>query len=90
MGEERRKTLRKTFAHPAGLYHPDGKAICGCVMQDISDEGARLKIEPAKGAASDEIPAEFILAITRSGNVIRRCKLIWRHDNELGVHFSEA
>lgn len=89
MGEERRKTLRKTFGHPAGLYHPDGKVICGCVMQDISDEGARLKIEPSKGAA-EEIPPEFILAITRSGNVIRRCKLIWRRENELGVHFAEA
>jgi hypothetical protein len=70
------------------LFHPDGKRICECVMRDISDTGARLKVDSAQSAAIDEIPSEFILTISRSGNVFRRCKLVWRQNDELGVHFS--
>jgi hypothetical protein len=88
VAEERRKTLRKTFSQPAGLFHPDGKPICGCVMRDISDTGARLRLEAIRESSIDELPSEFILSISKSGNVFRRCRLVWRRNNELGVHFS--
>jgi hypothetical protein len=87
-GKERRKTLRKPFVMAAGLFHPDGKQICGCVMRDISETGARLKIDRPQGGPAGDIPAEFILAITKSGNVFRRCRLVWRRDDEVGVHFA--
>jgi hypothetical protein len=57
-------------------------------MRDISDNGARLTFDGHRGSAIDEIPSEFILSISKSGNVYRRCKLVWRRNNELGVHFS--
>jgi hypothetical protein len=88
LGEERRRTLRKPFSQPASLFYPNGKPICGCVMRDISDTGARLRLGHPSGV--DEIPGEFILAISKSGNVFRRCKLVWRRNNELGVHFADA
>lgn len=58
-------------------------------MREISDTGARLKLGDPPSAAASEIPGEFILAISKSGNVFRRCKLVWRCNDELGVHFSE-
>jgi hypothetical protein len=88
VGAERRRTLRRNFVHPAGLFHPDGKRICECVMRDISATGARLKFDRTQSAAIDEIPEEFILTISKSGNVFRRCKLVWRRNDELGVHFA--
>lgn len=88
MGAERRRTLRRNFTRPAGLFHPDGKRICGCVTRDISATGARLKVDRAQSAAIDEIPSEFILTISESGNVFRRCRLVWRRNDELGVHFA--
>jgi hypothetical protein len=88
VSEERRRTLRKAFSHPAGLFHPDGKPICECVMRDISATGARLQIDAPRDTPLDDIPSEFILTISKSGNVYRRCKLVWRRNNELGVHFS--
>jgi hypothetical protein len=59
--------LRRNFARPAGLFHPDGKRIRGCVMRDISATGARLKADRAQSAAIDETPSEFILTIAESG-----------------------
>jgi hypothetical protein len=88
LGGERRRTQRKPFSHPAGLFHTNGKPICGCLMRDISDTGARLKLGDTPGSKVGELPGEFILAISRSGNVFRRCKLVWRRNDELGVHFS--
>ena len=88
MAEERRKTLRRMFSQPAGLFHPDGKRICECVMRVISDSGARLRLEATRGTPIEELPSEFILTISRSGNVFRRCTLVWRRNDELGVHFS--
>lgn len=90
MAEERRRTFRKPLSLPGGLFHPDGKPICECVMRDISDRGARLKIGASSAGALDQIPEEFILTISKSGNVFRRCKLVWRRNNEVGVHFSWA
>jgi hypothetical protein len=72
----------------AGLFHTNGKPICGCMMRDISETGARLKIDKNEENTIGDIPAEFILSITKSGNVFRRCKLIWRRNDEVGVHFA--
>jgi hypothetical protein len=90
VGAERRRTLRRNFIHPAGLFHPDGTRICECVMRDISATGARLRVDRTRSAAMDEIPSEFILAISKSGNVFRLCRLVWRRNDELGVHFAGA
>jgi hypothetical protein len=90
VGEERRTSLRKTVSLPAGLYHPDGKPICGCIMRDISQTGARLKIGKGADVDDGQLPTKFILAISKSGNVFRPCELVWRHKDEIGVRFAMA
>jgi hypothetical protein len=87
---ERRTTSRKMISQPAGLYHPDGKPICDCTLRDISEYGARLKIREETAAHDTKIPPTFILAISKSGNVFRRCEVIWRTEDEVGVKFSRS
>jgi hypothetical protein len=50
------------------------------MIEDLSDRGARLKIDPAI-----ELPPEFLLLLSR--HVSRRCQLVWRRDGEAGVKF---
>jgi hypothetical protein len=88
MSDERRKSLRKPFSHPASLLHPDGKPICGCTLRDISETGARLRIGERVEAGNPQLPSKFILAISKSGNVFRRCEVVWRNQNEIGVRFA--
>jgi hypothetical protein len=88
MGEERRRSSRKSFSHPANLLHPDGKPICGCILRDISETGARLRIGDGGDKGNSQLPPKFILAISKSGNVFRRCELVWHNKNEIGVRFA--
>lgn len=88
MGEERRRSLRKSFSHPANLFHPDGKPICGCTLRDISETGARLRIGQRAEPGGSQLPPKFILAISKSGNVFRRCEVVWRSKDEIGVRFA--
>jgi hypothetical protein len=88
MAEERRRSLRKSFSHPASLFHADGKPICGCTLRDISDTGARLRIGERIEPGGAQLPPKFILAISKSGNVFRRCEVVWRGKDEIGVRFA--
>jgi len=90
MMKDRRKSLRRTFTQPAGLFHTDGKRICACTMRDISETGARLKLREASTASRRQLPARFILAISKSGNVFRRCELVWHKKDEVGVRFASS
>jgi hypothetical protein len=90
MGEERRKSLRKSFQLPANLLHPDGKPICGCTLRDISETGARLRVGEFGDKTNSQLPPKFILAISKSGNVFRRCELVWHNKNEIGVRFASG
>jgi hypothetical protein len=85
---ERRRSFRKSFTHPVNLLHPDGKPICGCTMRDISETGARLKIGSHVEPDGSQLPPKFILAISKSGNVFRRCEVVWRKNDEIGVRFA--
>jgi hypothetical protein len=88
MGQGRRRSLRKRFSYPARLFHPDGKPICGCSMRNISDTGARIRIDKSNEPDGSQLPPKFILAISKSGNVFRRRELIWSSKGEVGVRFA--
>lgn len=55
-------------------------AAIDCFIRNLSETGARLKVESAVG-----IPDSFDLMQER-GN-IRKCKVVWRQATELGVQF---
>jgi hypothetical protein len=60
----------------------DGDKLHGCVLSDISDTGARLAVEDSKA-----LPNRFMLLLSGTGSARRRCRVIWREANQIGVAF---
>ena len=56
-------------------------ALIGCVIADISDSGARLKVEQPS-----DVPDEFLLLLSARGKP-RRCYVVWRTSDQIGCQF---
>ena len=87
MSYENRKHIRRPFGQAAGILRPDGTLICECTLRDVSAGGARLKLIIPQDGTAPEIAPEFILSLSRRGNVFRHCRTVWRRDDEIGVRF---
>jgi hypothetical protein len=73
-----RSFLRGEIVHSAGSIRIE------CLIRDLSDGGARLQV-----ARSVIIPDPFELQIQQKG-LIHRCRIIWRHEDELGAQFRDG
>ena len=82
MSIEKRKSARRTLALRAFLYTPDGWPLGECKLRDISATGARLTSLP-----EDDLPARFLLSLSRDARVRRTCTVKWQNDEEIGVQF---
>jgi len=83
MSPEFRKSKRRHVHHGARIMNNDGSALGECVMADLSATGARLQVkQPAT------LPDEFILLLSHSGQLRRRCSVTWRAETEIGVKFT--
>ncbi len=80
--DRRSRRKRLTRAIPAHIVYVDGTRHLRCEIVDISDVGARL----ATASAAD-IPELFFLALAAHGTAHRRCSVVWRKANEMGVRF---
>jgi hypothetical protein len=83
---DKRKARRQQLSHAASIARlENAERIADCVVSDMSAGGARLVVkQPA------DIPKEFVLLLTESGNVVRRCQVVWSRQNHLGVRFVDA
>ena len=86
MVTERRKGERVTFergirAHMMGI---DGTWRRECIMEDISETGAKLTVE---GAVEGLQLKEFFLLLSSTGLAYRRCELAWVNGDQIGVSF---
>lgn len=84
---EKRKDQRRSMAQSVAILRSDGSFVCECTLRDVSDSGARLAIVVKPGSAIPDIAPEFILSLSRRGNLVRHCETVWRRDNEIGVRF---
>jgi len=94
MAWSKRGSERKRLSYPATIYRRDRSVLCGCTVLDMSDTGARLKIERKEAEAGIEIPLEFYLSFTEREevlreelSVVRRCQAVWQKEDEVGVRF---
>ena len=80
---QRRKSQRRPVNLPGLVMAERGGAlVCPCTMVDVSEGGARLKVEhPAK------IPELFMLVLSRGARTHRSCQVRWRSATEIGVQF---
>ena len=72
---EPRQSLGEQWAWVVGDKDQTPIAV---VLLNISKSGANL-------LAEDAVPAEFTLYLTRDGQVQRRCRVVWRSDESIGV-----
>ena len=83
---ERRKGDRVTFERgiPAHMMGIDGTWRRDCVMEDVSETGAKLTIE---GSVEGLHLKEFFLLLSSTGLAYRRCELAWVNGDQIGVTF---
>jgi hypothetical protein len=81
MLKEKRKATRREMHYSAWIaLEPD--QLLGCAMSDVSETGARIDVEDAK-----IIPDHFTLFLSRAGTPKRKCSVVWRNGNQIGVEF---
>ena len=81
MGSERRTTRRNVNQY-ARILLSNGSMASFCTMMDVSAGGAKLRLND-----TIEMPQEFILVLSRSGAVRRRCRMVWQRGDVIGVRF---
>ena len=86
MNAERRKGERVTFERGirARMMGIDGTWHRDCVMEDISEIGAKLAVD---GSVEGLNLKEFFLLLSSTGLAYRRCELAWVNGDQIGVSF---
>ena len=69
------------------ILREDGSLVCECVLADVSQEGARLRLSTEPGLPSPSIDPKFVLSLSRRGNLFRKCELVWQKQNEIVLRF---
>jgi hypothetical protein len=82
MRRESRKAYRRAVSLTAMILNGDKSMVGLCTMLNMSSTGAMIK-----PPLETEVPNEFILLLSKDGNVRRRCKILWRTDTAIGVQF---
>jgi len=83
---ERSKGDRITFERgiPAHMMGIDGTWRRNCVMDDVSETGAKLTVD---GSVEGLNLKEFFLLLSSTGLAYRRCELSWVNGDQIGVTF---
>jgi hypothetical protein len=86
MATERRKGERVTFERgiTAQMMGIDGTWRRECMMEDISETGAKLTVD---GSVEGLHLKEFFLLLSSTGLAYRRCELSWVNGDQIGVNF---
>ncbi len=79
---EKRKETRQPLDYPCWLDAGPGQPPMRGHLSNISKSGAKLICPDASKLAD-----QFVLYLTQVGNVGRRCRVMRREGNELGLHF---
>lgn len=82
MTEERRGALRHRTLKGGLIHFNDGRSTITCMVRNLSEHGARLRVESVIG-----IPDEFVLGLEHGARMAAR--VVWRRGNELGITFDQ-
>ena len=80
-----RKHHRVDLDYMARILTVTGEPVCDCALIDVSQGGARIAV-----LAAEMVPDDFLLTLSSTSDVNRRCKVAWRKDGEIGVNFVKA
>ena len=80
---EHRRASRRAAYMQAAIFHPMQSEHLGCIVRDISQDGALIDF-PRSG----NLPSLFWLRLDGEAT-LTLCTVAWRSANQLGVEFSE-
>jgi hypothetical protein len=88
MGEQRSQH-RVVFdrGHPAYMMAVDGTWRRTCMIEDVSDGGAKLTVNDSLEGLHLK---EFFLLLSSTGLAYRRCELAWVNGDQLGGTFLQG
>jgi hypothetical protein len=87
---ELRKAKRVEFSHggiDTRIFAIDGTWQRSCIMIDVSQTGARLKVPDSIEGLSLK---EFFLVLSSVGATFRRCELSWVDGDNIGIQFLKS
>lgn len=84
MIKDKRKHIRRSLRYTAWIGTGEDAPLRGCVVSDISHTGAKLDVENP-----EDLPDAFQLLLSGRGGIYRRCQVVWRSNNQIGVHFEK-
>jgi PilZ domain len=79
---EGRKNFRIEWHTPTSIYY--SQKVRACILGDLSNGGAKIT-----GVRAATIPDEFMMRVTPHGRN-RKCRVVWRTDDALGVQFTDS
>ena len=82
---EQRQAPRQRADSPAWVDAGDGSQARNCTLWDMSEAGVRITIDRPV-----DVPAEFWLMLPGGATMRRRCKVIWRSDQQIGARYVTA
>lgn len=82
--EDRRNAPRHECDVAAIISDRKGQVLAACRIKDISDSGARIKLN-----APIELPPEFVI-VDSDSSIRCICETRWRIDNQMGLQFRKA
>ncbi len=83
MIKDKRKALRRSIRYAAWVML-ESDTLHDCLLSDISDTGARIDFEDTK-----RIPNSFMLLLSSNGLARRKCRVVWRKPQQIGVTFEQ-
>jgi len=84
MPRERRKNFRVEWNSAATIYDRNGRRARPCTVTNFSNGGAKIT-----GIVPETIADEIMLRLSPHGRT-RRCRVVWRTQDSLGVEFIES
>ena len=78
--QDRRNAARRRVLRSAQIIFNDRAAVIDCVIRDLSERGACIKVESPWG-----IPDSFELVLEAAS--FRDCRVAWRKPTLIGVEF---
>jgi hypothetical protein len=80
--DQKRDASRQRTLKSGRIVFNDKSSVLDCTVRNLSARGACLEVTSALG-----VPASFDLLLDADGST-RRCDIVWKSRNRLGVSFS--
>ena len=80
---DRRINTRHTIGVLTALMTQENKFICFCSVENISADGAKLRL-----TKEIELPKDFKIILSSKDGPRRNCSVVWQNADMVGVHFN--